>query len=46
MEKTTNLVNRAHKRYSHHDGSQVTGLAVVGDIFASGAEDGSISVCR
>jgi hypothetical protein len=46
MEKTTNLVNRAFKRYSHHDGDQLTSLAVVGDIFASGAENGTICVSR
>ena len=46
FEKTTNLVNRAHKRYAPHgaDDQQLTGLATLPELFATGSESGGISV--
>ncbi len=46
------LVNRAHRIYNSHGGSELTGLAVAapgsrnGGLMATSAEDGSVHITR
>ncbi len=41
------LVNRAHRIYNSHGGSELTGLAVTGGgLMATTAEDGTVHITR